>query len=58
MNTPEMPEINKMTQLAKTFSTACEKAVTEGKVVTRAAPLVAAAFVLLTADATTSVRWA
>ena len=58
MNTPEMPEMNKMTQLAQTFSAACEKAVTEGKVVTRAAPLVAAAVVVLPADATTIPRWA
>jgi hypothetical protein len=57
MNTPEMSEINKITQLAKTFSTACEKAVAEGKVATRAAPVVTAAVVVLTVGVIKSPFW-
>ena len=54
---PSTDEMNEITQLAKTFSAACKKAVEEGKVANRAAPVVAAALVVLTTGATTQSYW-
>jgi hypothetical protein len=54
MNTPEM---NETVQLAKTFSTACEKVVEEGKAETKKAPVVTAALVALTANTIIQGGW-
>ncbi|MGC1377206.1 MAG: hypothetical protein WA821_13330 [Anaerolineales bacterium] len=50
MTTPATPETQELAELAKTRSAACKKAVAETKSGSHAAPLVMAAWLLLTAS--------
>ncbi len=56
MSISEMNEMNEVTQLAETFSTACKKVVEEGKVETYAAPVVMVAETVLIAPADAKVE--
>ena len=54
---PNETKPNEMSQLARGFSTACKKAVTEGKAQTYAAPMVLAALTALTVTVKPNTLW-